>query len=162
MSDSAKPPPDLPSIYDGPFRVWDVPSAKTQPHMLGVWLVDAPGAHAFWRCWQIYLVHLRDDENLRPARKQFPEATHEVISFALDPSTEPDPRHAETFVRLSPIDFAVQFSAKSDETARRVMDALLKAVSDGRVSPDTDWRRFWEETLKGTAECLDSGQHPLS
>lgn len=120
----AKPPaatrePD----YAGTWRVWIIPmpeELEVPDHAatLGAWLIDAPGPHAFWRCWRVGLIHLRDIPGVRPAALQRPGMTHEVISEAIDPSTAPSPETAK-LATMRPIDFAVQFKAPNDDIARR-------------------------------------------
>lgn len=156
--------------YDGPFRVWrvalDAPEKRatrdSEACLVG-YLVDAPGAHAAWRCWSLSLVHLRPvPGETRPALKHFEGATHAVISQALDPDVAPDTDDVRSWRFLTPIDFEVQFVASDDRTAQRAFDACVRAVATGKMSPDADYGRTWGEVLQQTATCIANGGHPES
>lgn len=170
MSEHSKPearPPETKRApdYDGRWRVWRVPldlkpATLDQTAALGTWLADCPGMHhAFWRCWSISLIHLRDIPGVRPATKQRPDATHEVISAAIDPSTAPSTESPLSHAIMRPI---VQFKSPSDELALRVMHAAARAIASCMISPDSDYRTAWELWLQGTADCFASGGHPVS
>lgn len=158
-------------LFMGPLlrRVWtiDLPDPKTVPvdqtATIGYWLIDAIGDHPLWRCYTVALITLADIEGQsRPAVKFFPEATHEVLCHSLSPDHSPDPDRYKEFVRLTPHNFEIQFAAKSDATARRVLDLAMRAVADGLLTPDDDGARAWQAALGATAKHLDEGRHPLS
>ena len=153
--------------YPGPlWRVWRcsviAPESPDQVATLGGWLVDAPGPHAFWRCWLVSIVHLRDmPGQSKPPTLREPGMTHEVISFAIDPASIPDPdAHPRELRLLHPLDFAVQFRASSDALAMRVMHAAMGAVASQNLHPDGDYGYLWAQLLQGTADCIGEGGHP--
>lgn len=150
----------------GKWRAWRCPRPETgvpdhQAH-IGGWLLHCPGAHAFWSYWWIALIHLRPIPGVKAAHIKTPGAGWEMICFAQDPGTEPDPdRAVETFKPLSPIDWVVQFGdVKDDHEATRVAGAVVDAIMRGDVSPDSDFRSFWERTIPATAKHFAEGAHP--
>lgn len=132
---------------------------------VATWLLHCPGAHAFWSYWWIYLIHLRPIEGERkPAVIVVPGAGWEMTSFAQDPAVPPDPDDAEqTMAFLSPVDWQVQFGeVKTDREAERVALAVVNAIMSGKVSPDSDFRQFWKDTIPSTAAHYAAGGHPES
>lgn len=153
--------------YDGQWRVWLMPEIRplVKPDhaaCLGTWLIDAPGVHAFWRCWRVSLIHLRDIEGVPPAKKTAFDSTHEIISQALHPDHAPSTEDVRMHVPLFPMDFAVQASARDDATALRAVHALLTAVSKGELHPDSDYANVWAGAFLNTARCISAGNHPQS
>lgn len=128
------------------------------------WVMNVPGAHPFWSWWTLNAVHLRPIEGVRPAFLRFPEATHEFLICALDPASYPPPVDVEPetcFAILQPIDLVHQVSGLDDGQAARVAALMMRAIVDGRMSPDQDYRSAWRRLIDGTAEHLRAGKHPL-
>ena len=132
--------------------------------MIGRWLLFCPGAHAFWSYWWISLVHLRPiPGESKPAVIRVPGAQWEVMCDAQDPGVAPDPDDFTTVAMLQPLDWVVQFGAvKSDADAERVVTAAVRRIMTGQVSPDTDYRSYWESAFAATAKHFAEGGHPTS
>jgi hypothetical protein len=128
---------------------------RRQDATLAMWLVHCPGAHVFWSYWWIGLVHLRPIEGEDPAALQFNGATHELMCLAQDPATSPDPDDARSIRVLHPLDWAVQFEA-TDAIGERVLDAVVRAIMSGDVSPDTDFRSFWSDFCHRCIEIIQA------
>lgn len=96
--------------------------------------------HPFWNHWMITIVHLREQENVLPAKKNFPEATHEIL---IVPYTEVKKKIENNVViefegkHLAPLDMAKQIQAESDAQALQVFKEFLKKM----ISPDSDFRQ---------------------
>lgn len=164
--DQAKPErePDLP----GPAPAWKItiPDDLDTTGKAGVgdsWLVYSPLSHPFWAWHFIAMVHLRDvpDQEQDPI-KDFAEATHEVMCFAIDPSKDlPDPDNwmeREDGIFLSPPDWVVQFHVHSDQQAQGVLEAIMRAVTGGQ-SVDSDLRSWWQTSIQATAAHYREGVH---
>lgn len=159
--------PDL----EGYGRAWRIePPASTPEHQkqagCGQWLVHAPHGHPFWPWYTVQAVHLRPLDGQPPAKVQFPGATHEWLVVALNPE-EPLPdvtnwgapgtppmRHME------PIDQCVQFIVADDDQARELVELTVKHILLDGVSPDQDFRSYWERAIANTAEHIRLGGHP--
>lgn len=118
---------------------------------LRVWIVEAPWAHLAWHSYFISLVHLRDNPNqTRPPMRKFPEATHEVMVWVLDPRVprEPIVEGKARAAFLTPQNFIAQFVATDEEALRRV-DAVVTDICAGTFSPDTDFRPLWIKRFGG-------------
>jgi hypothetical protein len=124
---------------------------------LAHFLVQAPGAHAFWSEWWISIMHLRDIPGVRPAVLQFAGAEHEILCVAQDPALKADPDDPNTARLLMPIDWSVQFRGCSDRLAIEVGTAVIRAIMSGTVSPD--FASYWAKTIPATAACYASGTH---
>lgn len=114
---------------------------------LGSWLITGP-FHAAWNQWLVSVVHLRGEKDGAPAKFVFPEATHEVQVWSLDPSQgtyDPDSEDKPKFLR--PVDIIQQFEAESDAAALGRIEVMMKAVTDGMLSPDQDYRSAWAKLL---------------
>jgi hypothetical protein len=122
---------------------------------LAVWLVHAPWmANGMWHWHYCAVVHLR---NLPGQSKQphleFPEATHEFISLAVDPSLDVDV-HASPLQKLkflSPVSICQQLSARNDAEALERIEHLLKHCVQGQLTLESDGRTVWKKLLAFSA-----------
>lgn len=121
------------------------------PACLRAVLMHLPGSHPFWSRYQVALVHLRPMEGMPPARLRFPDASHEVHIFSLDPDTLPNPADPNSIRRLSPPDLAHQLRGLDDARALAVFDAFVRALDSRQLSPDSDFRRMNEAWLEHAA-----------
>jgi hypothetical protein len=133
---------------------------------LASWIVNVPGAHPFWSYWMVAVCHLRDIPGVKPAIKQYPSAEYEFLIASIDPERCPDPTTeqalAEGLPLLSPIDVAEQFHGVKDQDAFRVCEAAIRAIVNGQVSPDQDYRPIWKTLIRETVKHFREGRHPLN
>jgi hypothetical protein len=146
----------------GDWRAWNCRVQNTEPQhtQLAGWLLHCRGAHPMWSYWWLSLIHLRDIPGAPPAKLAIPGASHELISFAQDPGQAPDPDDVKTFRHLTPIDWAIQFKVGSDRDAVRLGVGVVNLTMSGAASPDTDYRTFWAQAIRETAEHFVAGRHP--
>ena len=139
------------------------PSVPSEPaHMatLGCWILTIPGAHPWWHDYLLSIVHLRDIPGVPPAIKHFPEATHEIMLYALDPDVDPpDPDDGDNFHPkfLTPANLVEQIHGVTDEQARSITEKLGRAFVDGIASPDTDYRSHTQKLLRNTIKHFTIG-----
>lgn len=128
------------------------------------WLLHCPGAHPVWAWYIVACIHLRAEEGLGDAHKAFPEATHELVVFAVNPEVALDPAKPVEWManRLTPQNVVQQFQVGTDSDAERVVYALMAAFCDGRLSPDSDHQRSMSGAILGTADHIRQGLHPVS
>lgn len=151
-------------------KIWKTPLRQIpEQTQIGGWLVEQLGVHAFWSRWLIALVHLRPVERLaEPPKLHFPTATHELVAAALDPESYGDHDKIlageieDDWKWLQPLDQVHQFQVTSDDMALVVVDKHLDAIAAGQLSPDSDFRSFWERSLRATAEHYVKGVHPIA
>lgn len=122
---------------------------------LGVWWVCAPwmAPMGAWHWHYVSLIHLRDiPGQSRPATLRFAGATHEVIAYAIDPLTPPDPQSDDlTGLRyLNPVSIVQQFKAETDAKALEMVECCLDLCVEGRLSVEADGRSAWAHLL---TEC---------
>lgn len=117
---------------------------------VAMWIVFAPWAHAFWSYYLIAAIHLRSMPKLVPAKINLPGATHEVIVFALSPDHVPEVVNSAKNVKLFPANFAGQWVVQErrnpvdlDRAAAEKIEGVVREIVEGRLSPDTDFRREW-------------------
>lgn len=154
--------PDL----QGPYgRAWCAPdSVLRNPTKagLGAWLVDAPNSHPIWPWHLVTMIHLRDCAGLPPAQKRYPGAEYEFGIIAIDPdrAPNPDPDAWEGgYPILHPPDVIEQFHGVDDATARHILGLAIRCIVDGKLSPDSDYRRAWHETIEQTVQHFRDGTH---
>lgn len=143
---TAKIQNETPTWESEKTKIWRGEVPEDNPFTLSHWIVFAPWMHPMWDYHYCYLIHLRDDpEKLKPAKKHFPEATHEFGVLALDPDHEPrfvDARY------LTPVSIAQQFTSSNDIEALEFIELILETqVIPGRLSVDSDYRRMWKHVL---------------
>jgi hypothetical protein len=112
------------------------------------WLIEAPAAHPVWHSYWLHCVYLRPNtvRGALPTKWYLEGATHELWLWALDPDQPRAPMLQRGAVKyLTPSNFAAQFIAADDATAaQRIRDAVTD-ICQGRLSPDTDYRRMWAD-----------------
>lgn len=147
-------------------KAWSMAEAiKAHPGSatIAAWIVHAPWAHAAWSFWMMSVVHLRPIEGFPPVRRHYPEAEYEFLIQSIDPERcpEPNPDAPQTIRFLTPVDAVVQFDGVSDEDAGRILEAAVRAVIAGRMSPDSDFREAWKQCIAATAQHFRAGGHVL-
>ncbi len=137
---------------------------KPNPSTLCSWLVNRPGAHPYWEWWLVGLITLKDLPGIRPARKSYPEAEHELMIYTIDPTTcaSPEPDDPNGYPPLLPLDVVEQFHGISEVDAKRLTEMVVQTIVSGRISPNQDFRRIWKEVIAGTVQHLREGQHVLN
>lgn len=147
VPDKAGPVPD----GDGGWtarRAWLGQMPSEGSPRLRVWLMEVPGAHAFWCHWIVSLVHLRPMEGVRPAVKAYPEAEYELSVMALDPQKPIDIDVKGDFTLLQPLDLVFQFHGVSDANAVALADWYVENVmTNPTLSPDSDFKALWQRRL---------------
>ena len=142
-------------------EAWVITIPKTvKPHgTVKSWLVKGEKFHMLWNHWAVSLIHLRPYEGEpQPPILNKPNMTHEVLIFALNPGEDQENRRVydpDNFPvptpYMRPIDLSEQFEAPSDEKATEVVDLMVRAICDGIMSPDQDFRSVWKEVVAATA-----------
>jgi hypothetical protein len=132
------------------------------PACLAAWLVNRPGAHPWWQFYIVSIVHLRDVPGVAPAKKTFPEAAYEFQITTIDPERCPSPEpEAGSYPLLHPSDVIHQFHGVKDEDAVRIAELAVAAIVDGLLSPDSDFRSAWKDSLSKTVQHFIEGRHAL-
>lgn len=125
-----------------------------------LYIVDQPGVNIFWSEYGLFLIDLVTEiEGVDPAKKRFPEATHELIIFALNPDRAHDPDDFDPNNHLTPPNLVHQFKA-TQRDAERIMHLLCRSFVEGRLSPDSDFTRRNIEVIDATAKHFAAGAHP--
>lgn len=139
---------DLPALRE---TVAKESGDNAQDCALGLWIVEAAWAHPIWHSYIFTLVHLRPAD--RPTKFYLDGATHEMWVQALDP--EADRQKALNGEEnplewgLHPLNFAAQFIEVDDALAVSRIEDVIQLVCNGRLSPDTDYIRYWAELFGG-------------
>lgn len=136
-------------------RAWEIEPTGS---VCGRWLVSHPGAHPSWSWWVVSAVHLREEPGLCAPSLQFDEATHEIISVALDPGYEPDPDNLNIRY-LTPIDLVHQVGGITDAQAAHLVRGMVLWSATGEISLDSDYASVWKRTLNRTVEHIVLGVH---
>jgi hypothetical protein len=160
--------PDQQSPY---ARAWNLdiskaPEGPTKPAAVSSWLVNMPGAHAFWSYWTLSIISLRDLPGVPPAKKKYSEAEYEFMILAIDPERCPNPDPDVIIVKgypwLTPVDVIEQFHGISEMDCRRLAEGAVRAILSGQISPDQDYRSAWKSLIAGTVQHFVEGRHPLN
>lgn len=129
----------------------------TNESTLRQYLLHVPGAHPFWTWYFMAGITLRDVPGLSPANKQFEGATHELMVLSLDPGYPPPLPNGEYGKQgqlrpLMPPDHVVQTMHVNDEQFGEMTELFVRAVVDGKLSPDSDHREKWRSTMMSTTD----------
>lgn len=141
-------------------QIWNVTDmARTLPDKgmdhpaddasLAVWLVHAPWMALAWHWHYAAVVHLRElPGQSRPPTITITGGTHEFLSMAVDPATQPDLSRPWSQLKfLSPISIVQQFVAENDAEALARVEANLELVAKGQLSLESDGREPWRQLL---------------
>lgn len=155
----------------GPIKAWKgkVPEGMDPLANIGAWVVQGP-FHPAWNTWMIAIVHLRDHPRVEPAKKQYPEAEYEFMIWACDPSIPFDVDEWDRTARwgpedkgrfLTPPDAVIQFDGINDIQASELLDLAVDLILDGSMSPDSDYRKDWEDGLRATVAHMRVGHQNM-
>jgi hypothetical protein len=167
---------DAPPLYEGAFgKAWKFPMPDDDPdwrravNLDANFLIFAPGAHPMWSWHILMAISLRDVDGQPPAHKRYPEATHELMVYALDPGHPvPDPRAWQLppddgaprpLQLLQPPDAVVQFHVDDDRHATEIVALAAEACTKGLLVPDSDHRGMWDRSITATAQHYRDGVH---
>lgn len=143
---------------DGPVaKAWNVQKGD-HPTAVASWLVNGP-FHPMWSWWAISAVRLRDVPGVPPAKKTYPEAEYEFLIMSIHPDHPPDPEDPHIH-HLEPLDVVEQFHGVTERDVVRIVEACIRAICEGRMSPDCDYRSAWKEAIAGTVAHYRAGGHP--
>lgn len=140
-------------------------------HTVATYLLNAPMYHPAWGQYVMSIIDLKPDPRFADATLYLPEATHELVLFAIDPEHSLDvdavTRYCVTgdLPILRPVNIGQQFTA-TDEEMHQVGWFACRGVVTGRLFPETGdaptaIRAMWQaacnhvlDHLRGTAhEC---------
>lgn len=154
VGDAIAKAPDLTGLVGRAWRC-DLAALRTKLNVpaeedgtVSAWVVEAPWAHPAWHSYAITLVHLRPHPKFNGQTKFYlAGATHEFWLYAMDPAAkradaiggeESSSRHW-----LTPINFAAQIIAESDDAASARIEDAIRLIVDGKLSPDSDFTSAW-------------------
>lgn len=163
----------FPTVMGRAGKAWKVSvgyDPKTDPPdwsgCLAQWQVNATCYHPMWSWWLVQLIHLRPIAGVKDPVIRLPGATHELVICSLDPDKrvlDPDEKPSDDEKRyhiLTPIDVEEQMAGLDDDGAVKVCELAVRAIVNGHISPDQDYRAMWREMLKNTVEHVMLGDHP--
>lgn len=158
-------PTIAPDVKGPAARAWRIefdPKNVLTPLQMGAYLVHAPASHPMWPWYGIQAIALKDHPTTgQPCHVHFPGASHEFTVLALNPEKPlPTPPNPAGFHFLEPADQCVQVILADDDQARQMIGLVIRAVCEGVLIPDQDWRSYWRTTLANTAEHIRLGEHP--
>jgi hypothetical protein len=121
---------------------------RSRHAMIAWWLIEAPWAHPIWHSYALTLMHLRQ---VCPDMKRIfhlDGATHELCLHALKPEGNREMLFSIGFgegscIPMYPPNFAAQIIEESDQEAVQRIEDTVHDICDGKLSPDTDFRRDW-------------------
>ncbi|AYF32180.1 hypothetical protein CSH63_33030 [Micromonospora tulbaghiae] len=134
----------------------DIPDRPDAAQTTDWWLITAPGYHTIWSQYGLLCVRLDDDvPGFPPPKRQFPQATHELLVLTLDPTLgvhTPDSVIAGGLRYLSQPNIVEQYTA-GDNEMRELCEVAVHAVVHGQLNPETanDPSRIrgqWHEALR--------------
>lgn len=119
--------------------------------------LECPGQSAAWDRYGLSIVHLRPIAGVRPAYLRFPDATHEVLLVAYDPSLNPDPAVPSSWRMLRPFNLCEQVHLPDDRAARALLDSAAGRVVHGKLwaePPLSGQHEPWYTYLRDSAAML--------
>ena len=152
--------------YGTAHRIPTAHYRQQNPATLDAWIITADHWHPAWSQYLLCLISLADVEGAPPAKKRTPDVTHELLVVVLNPDHGP---YDASTVRpgglhhLTPVNIAEQFTA-TDDQARRIATLSVRAVVDGRLTPETGdaprlIRAWWHARIRQTLEHANHQEH---
>jgi hypothetical protein len=163
-----------PDIHIGNRRIWEARYIPRPEDLLdwsaslGRWVMHIPDAHPLWSWFVADMIHLRDIPGVKPAHKRVPDAGHEFMIFALHPDWKPtvDPRGVRlsdgTLAFMSPYECEFQFAGCTDEAAIQLANRAVQAIANGRLTPDSDRRMYFEAQLTQLVDHMQGKHGPVA
>lgn len=151
-------PPDKVGSMAKAWRSRVRPTRPEHEASIAAWFVQGP-FHPFWSWWLISAVSLRDIPGAEPAKKRYPEAEWEIMILSLDPNFYPPSLDAAPQHFLTPPDLVYQFDGIAENQVEEVVELMIEAMINGRISPDQDYRGVWERSLRETVRHYKEGKH---
>jgi hypothetical protein len=129
------------------------------------WLLTAPQFHPCWTQYLLLCDRLIHVEGIAEPMLVFPEATHEVLVVALDPSNgvlTPESIEEKLPGYLTPVNIDLQFKA-TDAEMKEVMLLLAMHIVIGLLDPESSnypeqCQVVWRRNIEGTLEHM-RGKH---
>lgn len=113
-----------------------------------MWYVNGDNFHPFWKWWLVSVISLADLPGLAPAHKEYPLAEYELAIWSLDPDKGEPPVNGDgPFHPLHPQDVCFHFHGLTVGEAKGLVRVAVEAIVAGRISPDSDFRKMWQEIL---------------
>ena len=130
-------------------RLPDDPSGVFQK----AWIINAEWAHPLWSQYVLFLYDLstKISGSREEIFKKDPCVTHEILMYAVDPTTKIIHNVSlleQKWQRLEPANYGYQFTAESNEAAFDRIAKLVDRIASKALSPDTDYRRVWDDIFK--------------
>jgi hypothetical protein len=105
-------------------------------------------------------ISLREIPGVEPASKHYPQAEYEMTIYSVNPEEMPNPDpDRPPFPHLLPLDVVEQFHGVTEAQVERLAVWCVRAVVDGVLSPDQDFRSEWRRTIQVTVQHLREGCH---
>lgn len=137
------------------FRV-DLPPPADRPNpgtvpCVGRWNLVLPGDHAFWNRYTLLACSLADFPGVPPAHRRFPEATHEISLFAVNPDYPDDHFRKGGISVLEPVNYVEQFTT-TDASCAALAEHLAGLLVRGKLAAEPQGIRGAREAFR---EAID-------
>ena len=111
-----------------------LPAVENRPNKdtiasLSRWQMVIPSAHPMWSRFVLMCASLADFPGVPPAKKQFPEATHEITVFAIDPNFPQEKWEQGGIGVMEPVNHVWQFCS-TDAIAEELMEHIVQMLID--------------------------------
>lgn len=125
-------------------------------HCVASWFLHLPAVHPFWQHYQLSVVDLAPDPDMRPPFLRYPEAEYELMVLALDPERRPEALNPFTWSVLLPANLAYQFHGTGVGGAVRLAEQAARWVVEGRRWVETSDVRgeqeAWTQALQAAVQ----------
>jgi hypothetical protein len=126
------------------------------------WFLECPGQSPAWSHYVMWVIHLRDLDDVPPAHIEIPGATHELVVAALDPDYNPKALRLSPWRFLRPLNVQEQVQLPNDETARKLASIAVQAVVNGTLPAEPALSGAvepWRTSLIRTSAHLRGEEH---
>ena len=128
------------------------------------WIIHAPWAHPIWSQYTLSIYDLTTPITGKPkCRLCLPNATHEFLVYALDPDhriQRDAPFTKQKIHRLHPPNYGYQLRFDSNEKALERLQGIVDRIVTKRLSPDTDYRSYWDKIFYDGVSLIRSALEP--
>lgn len=127
---------------------------------VGTYFLHCPGQSPMFINFTLSMIHLRPEPGLPSAKLAFPQATHEMMLVALDPTFSPVPDDPESWLLLTPLNYTQQVALPSDEAACELLGICALEVVNGGLwaePPLSGMVHPWKGFITRVAQQINDG-----
>jgi hypothetical protein len=111
-----------------------------------------------WDAYLLTVCRLSD-----AAIREYPQATHELALYALDPTLQPEPANRDSWRLLVPANVLIQFHGPTEQEIDELLMLAVRAMLHGLIPYEPglykDGQRLWLNGFRNTMDHVHNHEH---